>query len=251
MHLFNSTFVAVFFVAASGCAGSTPNAKSTDGGTADSGASDGKQAECSAVESKFKQMDEAVKGLQGTARFRALSPAVEKMSKEFKESPMKTPGLDKATAELVVEADSFAGKLKELNATFDEVEKVNAILLDWQGKVEKASEEYDAACSKAPKEECDALAKRVTKIPQLEGIEYVRYANELETFVKIMGDYQVANAGLRTNLKNLLSAFGDGVKPMRRLGELLEEPKKLEPATGQLKAKLNQVREICGLPVRK
>lgn len=251
MHLFNNALVAVFFVAVSGCAGSTPNAKSTDGGTTDSGAADGKQAECHAVESKFKQIDEAVKGLKGTAAFRALVPAVEKMSKEFKESPMKTPGLDKATVELVTEADSFAAKMKDLNAIFDEMEKVNAVLLDWQGKVEKASADYDTACSKAPAKECEALGARVTKIPQLEGNEYGRYANELEAFVKVMGDYQVSDAGLRTNLKNLLSAFGDGVKPMRRLGELLEEPKKIEPATGQLKAKFNQVREICGLPVRK
>jgi hypothetical protein len=250
MHLFYSTFVAVIF-AASGCAGSTPNAKSTDAGTADSTATDGKQAECNAVDSKFKQIDEAVKGLKGTAAFRALVPALDKMSKEFKESPMKTPGLDKATAELVIEADASSARMKELNAVFDDMEKVNIVLLEWQKKVEKASEDYDAACSKAPKEECETLSERVTKVPQLEGNEYARYAKELETFVKVMGEYEVKDAGLRTSWKSLLSAFDDGVKPMRRLSELTQELKKIDPGTEKLKPKFNQVREICGIPVRK
>ena len=251
MHPIKSALVAVIFVAAAGCAGSTPNAKSGDGGTADSGASDGKQAECSAVDSKFKQIDEAVKGAKGMSAARALVPALEKMSKDFKESPMKTPGLDKATAELVTEADAFAAKMNAMNAVFEEMEKINGTLEAWQAKVEKAAEDFDVACGKAPKDECEAMSKRVTKIPHLEGDEFARYSKDLDAFVKTMGESEVKNAGLRTSLKTMLSVLGEAVKPMSRLAELLEEPKKLDPAAGQLKAKFNQVREICGLPVRK
>lgn len=252
MHLVNKTIVALLFVAAAGCGGSTPNPKSGgDGGAADSGAADGKQAECSAIEKQLKQIDDAVKGQKGMAAGRALTPALESMSKEFRQSPPKTPGLDKATAELVTEADAFAAKLKEMNAVFEEMEKINVGLEEWQKKVEKAAEDFDIACGKAPKDECEALSKRVTQIPHLEGNDFGGYANDLDKFVKTMGEYKVANPSLDKATKNMLAVLGEAGKPFRRLSELTEEPKKLDPAAAQVKAKFNQVREICGLPVRK
>lgn len=253
MRLFKQTIVAVLVVVASGCGSSTPNAKSADGGgdVVTGSAPNGKQAECSAVEKKFAQIDEAVKGARGAAAGRALVPALEKMSKEFKETPPKTPGLDKATAELVTEADSFVIKMKEMNVVFEEMEKINKVLESWQTKVEKVAEEFDVACSKAPQDECEAMNQRVSKIPHLEGDEFGGYAKDLDRFVKATGEYEVQNPGLRTALKNMLSVLAEAVKPMGRLGELMQEPKKLDPAAGQLKSKLNQVREICGLPVRK
>lgn len=250
MHLFSKPLLALAFVAFSGCAGGTPNAKSSDGGTSESSA-DAKQAECNVVENKFKQIDEAVKGVKGVAAGKALVPALEKMSKEFKESPMKTPGLDKATVELVTEADSFASKMKELNAAFDEMEKVNEGLQAWQAKVEKVAEEFDVACGKAPKDECEGIGKRITTIPHLEGDGYATYANELERFVKTTGEHEIKDAGLRTATKNMLGVMGEATKPMRRLDELMIDVKKRDPGAGQLKAKFNQVREMCGLPVRK
>jgi len=254
MHPIMRAFVAVLFVSVAGCAGNPPNAKSGDAGVPVTGsvAPDGKQTECNAVESKFKQLDDATKGAKGpVAAGRALVPALEKISNEFKAAPLKTPGLDKATVELVTEADSFVAKMKEVNAVFDELEQVNTVLLAWQTKVEKASEDFDTACSKAPKGECDAMGQRVTNIPQLEGNEYGRYADALEKFIKVAGEYEVADSGLRTSWKTLLSVFGEAVKPMRRLAELWDELKKREPPVTQLKAKLNQLREMCGLPVRK
>jgi hypothetical protein len=252
MHLFKNAFVAVLFVAAAGCTGSTPNAKTGDGGTTDSAASEDKRAECSVVESKFKQLDDARNGAKGSsAAGRSIVPALEKMSKEFKEAPMKTPGLDKATVELVTEADSFVAKMKEMNPAFDEIEQVNQVLLAWQTKLEKASEEFDMACSKAPRAECDAMGQRVTNIPHLDGHEYGSYADAMEKFLKVAGEYDIADAGLRTSWKTLLSVLGEATKPMHRLAELWDELKKREPPVAQLKAKLNQVREMCGIPVRK
>lgn len=253
MHLLNKTVVALIFVAAAGCGGSTPNPKSggeAGGGATESGAADGKQAECSSIKKKLDEIDEAVKGQKGMAAGRALTPALEKMSKELRESPPKTPGLDKATAELVTEADSFAAKLKEMNAVFEEMEKINVSLETWQKNVEKAAEDFDAACAKAPKDECEAMSKRVTQIPHLEGNDFGKYANDLDTFVKSMNDSEVKNAGLKVALKKMLAVLSEAGKPFRRLDELMAEPKKLDPAAGQMKAKFNQVREICGIPVR-
>lgn len=252
MHVLRKPIVAFLFVAAIGCGGSTPNAKSgADAGAGDGGDGDSKQAECSVVEKKFGQIDDAVKDVKGLAAGRALVPALEKMSKEFKEAPLKTPGLDKATAELVTEADSFVTKMKELNVVFTEMEQINKTLESWQTKVEKVAEEFDVACNKAPKDECEAMSKRVTKIPHLEGDAFAQYAGELDRFVRATGEYEVLNPGLKTALKNMLSVLGEAVKPMLRLSELLEQPQKLDPAAGQLKAKFNRVREMCGLPVRK
>ncbi len=250
MHLISKPLWAVAFVVFSGCGAATPGAKSSDGGASETDV-DVKQAECNAVENKFKQIDEAVKGVKGAAAGKALVPALEKMAKEFKESPMKTPGLDKATVELTTEADSFTAKMKELNAAFDEMEKVNAVLQTWQTKVEKVAEEFDVACGKAPKEECEAMGKRVTNIPNLEGDGYGKYADELERFVKTTGEYEIKDAGLRTSTKNMLGVLSEAVKPMRRLDELMTDVKKRDPGAAQLKAKFNQVREMCGLPVRK
>lgn len=251
MHLISKPLWALAFVAFSGCAAGTPGAKSTSDGGASETDVDVKQAECNAVENKFKQIDEAVKGVKGAAAGKALVPALEKMAKEFKESPMKTPGLDKATVELTTEADSFTAKMKDLNAAFDEMEKVNAALQTWQTKVEKVAEEFDVACGKAPKEECEAMGKRVTNIPNLEGDGYGKYADELERFVKTTGEYEIKDAGLRTSTKNMLGVMSEAVKPMRRLDELMSDVKKRDPGAAQLKAKFNQVREMCGLPVRK
>jgi hypothetical protein len=252
MHLFDKAIVALIFVTAAGCGGSTTNPKTgEDVVVAESGASDSKKAECSAVEKNFNELDEAGKGKKGLARGRALTPALEKMSKEFKQSPPKTPGLDKATAEMVVEADLFAAKMKELIAIFDEMEQINVSLQAWQTKAEKSGEDFDNACSKAPKDECEAMGKRVTNIPHLEGDEFGRYANELEKFVKAAGEFEVANPGLEKAWKNMLSVLAEPVKSFRRLAELTDESKKVEPPTAQLKAKFDQVREICGLPERK
>jgi hypothetical protein len=257
MHLIRNSLIAFFFVAAAGCAGSTPTAKTSDGGPGtsesappDEGSADGKQAECNMIKAQFDAMDDAAKGAKGAAIGRKLSPALEKMAKTFRQSPPKTPGLDKATAELVTEADALTVKLKELEAAFAEMEKVNEDLKGWQANVEKSAEEFDRACSKADKAECESMSKRVTQVPELEGDQFGKYANDLERFVRSMEMYEVSNVGLRTAWKKMLSVLGDGVKPMRRLGELLEEPKKLDPAASKLKSKLNQVREICGLPVR-
>ncbi|HRI71497.1 MAG TPA: hypothetical protein PK156_44995 [Polyangium sp.] len=256
MHLSKLTIVTLFVAVVAGCGGSTPNAKSADGdaGATNGQAGDGsasKQAECSDVEKKFGQIDEAAKGLKGAALRRARVSALEKMSNEFKAAPFKTPGLDKATVELVTEADSFIVKMKEMNAVFDETEKIDEVLKTWQTKVEKVAEEFDVACNKAPKEECEAMNVRISKIPSLEGDGFTQYGTELDKFVKVTGEYEVANSGLRTALKNMLSVLGEGVKPMLRLGELIEEPKKLDPAAKALKGKFNQVREMCGIEVRK
>lgn len=258
MHLMRNSIVAFFFVAVAGCAGSTPTAKTGDAGTgasdsatAGGGSADNKEAECNTVKAEFDAIDEAAKGAKGMAAGRKFSPALEKMAKTFKTSPPKTPGLDKATVDLVSEAEAFSAKLKSLEVVFTEMEKVNEELKGWQSNVEKSAEDFDRACSKADKEECDSMSKRVTQVPELQGDQFGKYANDLERFVRTMEMYEVSNAGLRTALKKMLSVLGDGVKPMRRLDELLEEPKKLDPAAGQLKAKFNQVREICGLPVRK
>jgi hypothetical protein len=265
MHLQRKSLLVFLFVAVTGCAGSTPGAKTSDGGAtgsdngaaggkaSDGGAADGKQAECSGVEEQFKQLDEAAKsakGSKGTGVGRVLAPAVDKLAKHFKDSPPKTPGLDKAIAELVTEAESFSGKLKAMDVAFAEMEEVNTTLKTWQGNVEKSADAFDTACAKAPKDECESMSKRVARIPQLDGDEFGKYANDLERFVTTMDMYEVTNTGLRKALKDMLAVLKDGVKPMRRLDQLLEEPKKLDPAVGQMKAKMNQVREICGLPVR-
>lgn len=257
MHLIRKSLVTVFFVAVAGCAGSTPNAKTSDAGTEgaesvpkDGASTDTKQAECNAVKAEFDAMDDAAKQTNGTAGTR-LSRALEKMTKAFKESPPKTPGLDKATAELVTEAEAVTAKLKELEVVFAEMEKVNEELKVWQSNVEKSAEEFEQACTSAGKAECDKLNAQVSQVPQLEGDQFIKYADELEPFVRNTEKSEVSNANLRAALKKMLAAFGTGVKPMRRLGQLSAETQKLDPAAGKLKAKLNQVREICGLPVRK
>jgi hypothetical protein len=257
MHLSKLTIATGFFVLAVGCGGSAPNAKSADGdaGTGNAAAGGdaqvGKQSECTEVEKKLAQLDEAGKSAKGAAARQARVSALEKMSNEIKASPFKTPGLDKATAEFVTAADAFIVKMKELNAAFEETEKIDEVLKAWQTKVEKVAEEFDVACNKAPKAECEAMSGRISKIPHLEGDGFAEYATELDKFVKTTTEHEVADPGLRTALKNMLSVLGEGVKPMARLGELINEPKKLDPAAKELKSKLNQVREMCGLPVRK
>jgi hypothetical protein len=253
MRIFKSILPALLFVAAAGCGGSTPPVKSGDdgAGAASSGSTDGKQAECDAIGVKFKEIDDTVKGAKGMAAGRALGPALQKLSKELKESPMKTPGLDKTTAELATEADSFAGKLKEMIGVFEEMEKIGVGLQDWQKKVEQVAEAFDVACSKAPKAECESLSKQVTKIPQLEGDDFASYSKELESFIATTSKVPVKDAQLKKSLDAMLSVLGESVKPMRRLAELAQEPAKLDPEADKLKAKFNAVREMCGMPLRK
>jgi len=253
MHTSKSLIAALWFVILAGCGGSTVPAKSGEvggPGASSSGPGD-KQAECDVVAAKFKEIDDTVKGSSGMAAGRALAPALEKLSKELKASPMKTPGLDKATADLAVESESFAGKVKGLTTIFDEMETIGRGLEDWQKKVEKAAEDFDVACGKAPKKECENLSEHVVKIPHLEGDEFLAYSKELESFLTTTRQVTVKDAQLAKSRDTMLSALGESIKPMRRMAELMDETKKLDPEADKLKARFNAVREMCGMPLRK
>ncbi|MBK9259101.1 MAG: hypothetical protein IPM54_04635 [Polyangiaceae bacterium] len=250
MHIRKSLVAALLFVAASGCTGSTPPAKSTDGGATASGTADGKQAECDAIAVKFKEIDDAVKGSKGVAGGRLLVPALEKLSRDFQAAPMKTPGLDKATVELVAQADIFTSRMKQLTPIFDEIEKINDGLMKWQEKLGKAADDFDAACSKAPPGECDKLGPHLTKMPHLEGDQYAEFAKDIETYQASTANVTVKDAPLDASFKSLVSVLAEAILPMRRLAELRKEPKKLDLEADTLKAKFNAVREMCGMPVR-
>jgi len=227
------------------CGGASPEPKSADDAKTESAQ---KPPECDAIGAKMMAVDDRPQGQGPADEMRSLAGALDKLSTGLKDEPIETPDLRAAVSELSAEAQSFAGKVRDMSGTFDEMQGITVKLRAWEQNVTITANAFDATCSKSAKAECETLGQELQKIPRLEGEKFAEHAKALESFIGVMEKQKVKDAKLKADLGAMLSALKEGIPHMRRLSTLLEEPKKLDPAAAELKSKVNRVRVLCGLP---
>jgi hypothetical protein len=272
MRTLRNLVLAPLFVFAVACGGSTPPPTTPEGGGADASgtekpngnenagadASASKDApklspECESIGAKMKAVDAAKQGdekrtvAQST---KALATALEKLSADLEKENIATPDLKTAVGELATEAKGFATTTKGMTPTFDEMDKVAQSFDPWQKKVAAAAAEYDKACEKGPKEECEKIGAELQKVPQLEGSKFGEYATALEAFTKTVDGLKPKDAKVKSTLAAMNGALKEGIAPSRKMATLLSEVKKLDAAGEQLRTKVNRVRTLCGLPAK-
>lgn len=245
MRTRNALVLAPFLLLAACGGGGTPDPKTPAGASAEGAA---KPPECDAVGARMKAVDDRPEAKGPADEMRSLAGALERLSGDLKKEPVETPDLKTAVDELAAEAASFGGQVKSMAPTFDEMEKITESLGAWEKKVTSTANEFDAACKKGPEAECERIGKELQTIPRLQGEKFAEHAAALESFIAAMDKLSVKDAKLKSSLGAMLGALKEGIPPMRRLSSLLAEPKKLDPAGAELKAKVNRVRTICGLP---
>ncbi|MDC3962462.1 hypothetical protein KEG38_52070 [Polyangium jinanense] len=235
------TFVlAPLFVLAVACGGPPPAAPT-------------RSSECDVINSKLKALDAAKQSdpshsvSQNTT---ALVAALEKLSADLEADIEKgnivTPELKTAAAGLAAASRDVAAMTKGMTATFDEIDKVSQSIESWQKKVAAAAAEFDKACANGPKEECEKLGAELKKSPRLDGAKFDKYATALEAFTTTVDGLKAEDAKVQSSLAALNATLKEGIRPSRRMNELLNELKKLDPVSQKLEAQRQPILDECG-----
>jgi hypothetical protein len=277
MRTLQGLLLAPLFVFAVACGGATPTATTPEGGaseaslekpggsassstsTSTSTSTDApapapavvQSPECESIGTRMKAVDAARQKddkLTPAQSAKSLAAALETLSSDLGKEKIATPDLKTAVGELATEARSFAATMKGMAGTLDEMDKVTQSLDVWQKKVGTTANAFDKTCETGPKDECDQLGVELKKIPLLQEQKFAEYATALDAFTKRVDGLKPKDAKVKSSLTAMNAALKEGIVPVRKMSTLMEEPKKIGPASEKLRGKVNQVRVLCGLP---
>jgi len=212
-----------------------------------------RSSECDAINSKLKAFDAAKQGDRShsvSQNTKDLVTALEKLSADLDADMEKgnivTPELKNAAGGLAAASRDVATMTKGMSATFEEIDKVSQGIEAWQKKLVAGASEFDKACANGPKEECEKLGAEIKKMPRLDGAKFDKHATALEAYSTTLDGLKATDAKVQSSLTAFNATVKEGIRPSRRMSELLDELKKLDPVSQKLEAQRQPILDECG-----